>query len=93
MIADGEATPDGDGVVFRLVQPAERAQAEFFAGVLRQEIATMTAKIAKAEADWRRRCDEKGYVEPPCRIGVVLRRVEEATRMLGAIDERFLRTR
>ncbi len=70
MIADGEATPpDGDAVVLRLVQPAERAQAEFFADVLRQEIATMTAKVAKAEADWRRRCDEKGYVEPPCRIG------------------------
>jgi hypothetical protein len=83
----------GDAVVRRLTQPSERAQAELFADVLRHEIATMSAKIAKAEADWHRRCQAKGYVEPPVRIAVVLGRIEEATRMLAAIDERFLRAR
>jgi hypothetical protein len=82
-----------DGVVRRLTQPSERAQAELFAEVLRDEITTMTAKITKAEANWRRRCQAKGYVEPPGRIAVVLERIEEATRMLDAIDERFLRAR
>lgn len=92
MPIDNDAPHLGDAVVVRLAQPAERAQAELFADVLRGEIATMTLKIAKAEADWRRRCREKGYVDPPCRIAVVLQRIEEATRMLDAIDVRFLRT-
>ena len=89
MIVDG----DSDAVVLRMVQPAERAQAELFADVLRNEIATMTVKIAKAEADWRRRCQEKGYIDPPGRIAVVLQRIEEATHMLEAIDARFLNVR
>jgi hypothetical protein len=93
MVVDSGPDHVADPVVLRMVQPAERAQAELFAEVLRNEIATMTVKIAKAEADWRRRCQEKGYVEPPCRIAVVLERIEEATHMLEAIDARFLGVR
>lgn len=93
MVVDSSPDHVADAVVLRIVQPAERAQAELFADVLRNEIATMTVKIAKAEADWRRRCQEKGYIDPPCRIAVVLRRIEEATHMLEAIDARFLNAR
>lgn len=92
MAVDDADSAAGDAVVRRLTQPSERVQAQLFAEVLRSEIDTMTAKIEKAEANWRQRCQAKGYVEPPGRIAVVLERIAEATRMLAAIDERFLRT-
>lgn len=94
MTIDNQVPPPvvGDAVVLRLTKPAERAQAELFVEVLLGEIATMESKIGKAEALWRRRCEEKGYVDPPCRIAVVRERIEAANRMLDALDARFLRT-
>ena len=53
----------------------------------------MSKNVAKAEARWRTRCAAEGYVDPPERLVVVRRRMEEATRMLEALNARFPRTR
>jgi hypothetical protein len=76
-----------------LSQPAERVQAEMFAGILRRELVGLKKKVAKAESDWQRRCEAEGYVEPPPRLVVVRERVDEATRMLDALNSRFLRAK
>jgi hypothetical protein len=76
-----------------LTQPAERVQAQLFAAILRNETAVMRKNVVKAEADWRRRCDADGYIDPPDRLVVVQERIEEAVRMLDALNARFLRTK
>ena len=78
-----EATPP--------TQPCERVQAQLFAKILRQEVAEMNKKVAKAETEWRRRCEVDGYVDPPERLVLVRKRIEEATTMLDALKTRFLR--
>jgi hypothetical protein len=74
-------------------QSAEQVQASLFAAVQRREIAAMSKNVARAEADWRRRCDADGQVDQPQRLVVVRRRMEEAVRMLDALNTRFLRVR
>jgi hypothetical protein len=69
----------------------ERVQAEIFAGILRREIARMKKKIATAEKAWTKRCETGGYVDPPERLALMTGRIEEATKMLKALDNRFLR--
>lgn len=79
-------------VVTPLSQPAERIQASLFAALLRDEVSVLSSSIAKAEAEWQSRCDAGGYVDPPERLGVVKARIDEAVRMLDALDTRFPRT-
>jgi hypothetical protein len=91
----GARSPGSDSVgeVTPLSQPAERVQASLFAALLRSEVATMSKSVAKAETEWRARCDAEGYVDPPDRLGVVRERIEEAVRMLDALNTRFPRLR
>lgn len=73
-----------------VILPCERTQAQMFADMLHREVAEMTKRVATAEAQWRRRCAEKGDVEPPERLLLVQGRLEEAVRMLAALKTRFL---
>lgn len=75
--------------VIALSQPAERVQASLFNAILHDEVATMTKKLAKAEANWRSRCGADGYVDPPERLVLVRQRLAEAVRMLDALHTRF----
>jgi hypothetical protein len=86
--ADDEATAN----VIPLTRRSERAQAQLFAGALRQEIASMARKVTKAESAWERRCGSEGYVDPPKRLVIVRERLREARRMLSALDARFPRS-
>lgn len=72
--------------------PGERAQAQMFADILRQEVADMRKSLTRAEAKWRRRCETAGEVEPPQRLVVIRKRLEEAETMLKALKTRYLRT-
>jgi hypothetical protein len=74
-------------------QSAERVQASLFAALLRGEIAAMNKNVTKAEADWRRRCAAEGDVDPPERLVIVRQRMEEAVRMLDALNARYPRAR
>jgi hypothetical protein len=71
----------------------ERAQAQLFADILRQEVAqlskSITKAITKAESQWRHRCDVEGDVDPPERLRLVRGRMEEAVKMLDALNARF----
>jgi hypothetical protein len=90
----GARATGGDGSIdVTPSQTAERVQASLFAALLRGEVAAMRKNVAKAEAQWRTRCDAEGYVDPPERLVVVRRRMEEATRMLAALNSRFPRVR
>jgi len=86
-------SPGGDSLaeVTPLSQPAERVQAALFAALLRSEVSTMSRSVAKAETEWRSRCDAGGYVDPPERLVVVQERMKEAARMLDALNTRFPR--
>jgi hypothetical protein len=89
------ATTDADDEVTANVLPrtrrSERAQAQLFAKALRNDIASMTRKITKAESAWERRCESGGYVDPPKRLVIVRDRLSEARRMLNALNARFPR--
>jgi hypothetical protein len=90
---DGNDEPSTDSApvakVVRLTQRPERDQATLFAKLLRHDIATMKRSVTKAEAAWRRRCENDGYAEPPERLAVVRKRLAEAQRMLSALNARF----
>ena len=88
-------SPGGDSLagVTSPSQSAERIQAALFAALLRCEVSTLSKSVAKAESEWRSRCDAEGYVDPPERLGVVRGRIEEAVRMLDALNTRFPRAR
>jgi hypothetical protein len=90
---DGSSTGSAAAVaeVIPLTQPSERAQAQFFAKILRREIATMKKKVTNAESEWQRRCESEGYVDPPERLAVVRERIAEAKSMLAALNARFPR--
>jgi predicted transcriptional regulator len=77
--------------VIPLTRRSERAQAQLFAKALRNDIASMTRKITKAESAWERRCESGGYVDPPKRLVIVRDRLSEARRMLNALNARFPR--
>jgi predicted transcriptional regulator len=77
--------------VIPLTRRSERAQAQLFAKALRNDIASMTRKITKAESAWERRCESGGYVDPPKRLVIVRDRLSEARRMLMALNARFPR--
>ena len=77
--------------VIPLTQPSERVQAQLFAKMLRREIAAMKRNVTNAEAQWQRRCESEGYVDPPERLAVVRERITEARRMLTALNARFPR--
>jgi len=85
--ADDEVTAN----VIPLTRRSERAQAQLFAKALRNDIASMTRKITKAESAWERRCESGGYVDPPKRLVIVRDRLSEARRMLAALNARFPR--
>jgi hypothetical protein len=91
----GAGSPGGDSLaeVTPLSQPAERVQASLFAALLRSEVSAMSRSVAKAEAEWRSRCDAEGYVDPPERLLLVKERMKEAARMLDALNTRFPRIR
>jgi hypothetical protein len=95
-MSDHGARPPGSdplAEVTPLSQPAERVQAALFAALLRSEVSAMRKSVAKAESEWQSRCDAEGYVEPPERLGVVQERIQEAVRMLDALNTRFPRLR
>ncbi len=95
MTNEGARSPGGDSLaeVTPLSQPAERVQASLFTAILRSEVAAMSKSVAKAETEWRSRCDAEGYVDPPERLVVVKERMKEAARMLDALNTRFPRIR
>jgi hypothetical protein len=70
---------------------SERVQAQLFAKLLRRDIETMKQKVVKAESAWQKRCESRGYVEPPERLVIVRERLTEARRMLSALTARFPR--
>jgi hypothetical protein len=72
-----------------VTRSCERAQAHLFADILRQEVARMSKSIAKAESRWRHRCEVEGDVDPPERLRLVRGRMEEAVKMLDALNARF----
>ena len=72
--------------------PSERVQAEIFAGILRRQVTEMSEKAAKAETQWRRRCETQGYVDPPERLVIVREGIEEAEKMLKALNARLLQS-
>jgi hypothetical protein len=74
-----------------LTQPSERVQAQLFAGILQRQVTEMSEKVARAETQWRRRCEAEGYVDPPERLIIVRERIEEVEKMLNALNARFLR--
>ncbi len=53
----------------------------------------MSKSITKAESQWRHRCEVEGDVDPPERLTLVRRRMEEAVKMLDALNARFPGTR
>jgi hypothetical protein len=53
----------------------------------------MSKSVAKAESQWRRRCEVEGDVDPPQRLALVRGRMEEAVKMLDALNARFLGNR
>jgi hypothetical protein len=75
-------------LVVPMTRPCERAQAQLFADILRQEVAQIRKSITKAESQWRRRCEE-GDVDPPERLRLVRERMQEAVKMLDALNARF----
>ena len=76
-----------------MIRSCERAQARLFADILRQEVAQMRKSVAKAESQWRHRCEVEGDVDPPERLALVCGRIEEAVKMLDALNARFPGTR
>ena len=76
-----------------MTRPCERAQAQLFADILRQEIAQMSRTITKGESQWRQRCEVEGHVDPPERLRLVRGRMQEAVQMLEALNARFLGNR
>jgi len=72
-----------------MTRSCERAQAELFADILRQEVAQMRKSITKAESRWRQRCQAEGDVDPPERLTLVRVRMAEAVKMLDALNARF----
>jgi hypothetical protein len=73
-------------------QQSERAQAKRFSELLRRELTELTEKLVVAEARWLRRCEARGYVDPPERIALVRRRVTDLEGMLNALGARFPRS-
>ena len=53
----------------------------------------MKKSVTKAESRWRHRCEVEGDVDPPERMKLVRGRMEEAVKMLDALNARFLDTR
>ncbi len=49
--------------------------------------------VTKAESQWRHRCEVEGDVDPLERLTLVRRRMEEAVKMLDALNARFPGTR
>jgi hypothetical protein len=72
-----------------MTRSCERAQAQLFADILRQEVAQMRKSITKAESQWRHRCELGGDLDPPERLRLVRGRMEEAVKMLDALNARF----
>src|ERR1700722_10000452 len=73
-------------VVVPITRPCERAQAQLFTDILRQELAQMSKSITKAESQWRHRCEVEGHVDPPERLKLVRGRMQEALKMLEALN-------
>ena len=76
-----------------MTRSREHAQAQLFADILRQEVAQMSKSVTKAESQWRHRCEVEGDVDPPERLTLVRGRMEEAVKMLDALNARFLGNR
>ena len=76
-----------------MTRSREHAQAQLFADILRQEVVQMSKSVAKAESQLRRRCEVEGDVDPPQRLALVRGRMEEAVKMLDALNARFLGNR
>ena len=76
-----------------MTRPCERAQAQLFADILRQEVAQMSKSITNGESQWRQRCEVEGHVDPPERLTLVRGRMAEAIKMLDALNARFLGNR
>ena len=53
----------------------------------------MSKNVTKAESQWRHRCEVEGDVDPPQRLTLVRGRMEEAVKMLDALNARFLGNR
>jgi hypothetical protein len=65
-----------------MTRSCERAQAQLFADILRQEVVQMSKSITKAESRWRHRCEVEGDIDPPERLTLVRGRMDEAVKML-----------
>ena len=72
-----------------MTRSCERAQAQLFADILRQEVVQMSKSITKAESRWRHRCEVEGDIDPPERLTLVRGRMDEAVKMLDALNARF----
>ncbi len=51
----------------------------------------MNGKVVRAESAWLCRCATEGFVDPPDRLAVVQKHIDEATRMLDALRARIPR--
>jgi len=72
-----------------MTRSREHAQAQLFADILRQEVVQMSKSITKAESRWRHRCEVEGDIDPPERQTLVRGRMDEAVKMLDALNARF----
>jgi hypothetical protein len=72
-----------------MTRSSERAQAQLFADILRHEVAQLSRSITRAESQWRQRCEVEGDIDPPERLTLVRGRMEEAVKMLDALNARF----
>lgn len=72
--------------------PADTAQAGIFAGILQSEIAELERIVESAEDSWAQRCERTRREDrtPPHALTVLRSRLDEARRLLHALQVRFL---
>jgi uncharacterized protein YceH (UPF0502 family) len=71
------------------VQPGEREQARLFAELLRSEITSMRAAVAVAQAQHPRRKRSRAAGDREQRIAWMNDRIDEAKRILDALQVRY----
>jgi hypothetical protein len=82
---DGVSTEDPA----RPVEPREREQARLFTELLSSEIISMRAAVAVAEAEQPRRKRSRAAEDREQRIAWMNDRIEEAQRILDALQGRY----
>lgn len=92
-MASVEESTDSDAVSTegraRPVEPGEREQARLFAELLSSEIDSMRTAVAVAEAEQPRRKRSRARDDREQRIARMNDRIDEATRILDALESRY----